>query len=60
MFKLLDIERDAVVTDIELSNMLHRCLDITVEASKKEALRILSNIDLNLDREISFSGKGGV
>ena len=49
VFKLLDSERDAVVTDAELINMLQLSLDLTIEGAKKEAYRILSNIDLNSD-----------
>ena len=49
VFKLLDSERDAVVTDAELINMLQLSLDLTIEGAKKEANRILSNIDLNSD-----------
>ena len=57
VFKLLDSERDAVVTDAELINMLQQSLDMTIEGAKKEANRILSNIDLNSDNQISFSGE---
>ena len=59
VFKLLDSERDAVVTDAELINMLQQSLDLTIEGAKKEANRILSNIDLNSDNQISFSGERG-
>lgn len=46
-----------MVTDLELTSMLQRSLDKTVADAKIEVRRILANIDLNGDNEISFSCK---